>query len=395
MPRAGLAARLLQAQQRHQQQGLQRRLQRVDAVQGPWLQVDGRKLLGFSSNDYLGLAQEPRVRHALQQAANQWGVGSGAAPVPGGYRQPHAELQEAIAEWTGRDRALLFGSGYQANVGVLAALLQHTDLCVQDRLNHASLIDGARLSGALLRRYRHADIDSARRQLQQLPGAAAMLATDGVFSMDGDPAPLAALAALCTAENALLLVDDAHGMGVCGPHGAGSVAQAGLDQKQVPLLVGTLGKALGCSGAFVAGPAKLVDALLQFSRTQMYSTAMPPALAAAASTAINIARSDDGRRAHLQHLIGAFRAGAVQRNLPLLQSDTPIQPLLVGSGETAVQCAAQLAAAGFHVPAIRTPTVPAGQARLRITLSALHDMSQIEQLLDALATIIPHGGDVQ
>ena len=395
MPRADLVSRLVQAQDRHQQRGLQRRLRRVDAVHGPWLQVDGRKLLGFSSNDYLGLAQEPGVLEALHQAARQWGVGAGAAPVPGGYRQPHADLEAALAQWTGRDRALLFGSGYLANVGVVSALLQDGDLCVQDRLNHASLIDGARLSGALLRRYRHADVDSARRQLQQRPGAAAMLATDGVFSMDGDQAPLAALARLCSAESALLLVDDAHGIGVCGPRGAGSVAAAGLDQAQVPLLVGTLGKALGCSGAFVAGPATLIDALLQFSRTQMYSTAMPPALAAAASAAIDVARNDDERRAHLQSLVAAFRAGAAQRNLQRLDSATPIQPLLVGSSELAVHCAAQLATAGFHVPAIRTPTVPAGEARLRITLSALHDMSHIEQLLDALVKILPHRGDAQ
>ncbi|MCQ4165647.1 8-amino-7-oxononanoate synthase [Tahibacter harae] len=387
MSRPELLARLAQAQAERSQAGLLRRLRRVDEADGVHIVVAGRRLLSFASNDYLGLAQHPRVREALVQAAARWGVGATAAHLLGGHRAGHEELEAALANWTGRERALLFSSGYVANIGVLGALLGADDLCVQDKLNHACLIDGARLSGAVLKRYVHNDVASAQRQLESAPGAAALLATDGVFSMDGDVAPLRELAALCREQGALLHVDDAHGLGVLGPDGAGSLAEAGLDQDAAPVLMATLGKALGTAGAFVAGSAALIDGLVQFARSHIYTTASPPALAAATRVALDIARFESWRRERLRTLIAHLRHGAQQRGLHLLASRTPIQPLLVGASEDALRWANGLEARGCYVPAIRPPTVAAGKARLRITLSALHTESQVEQLLDALAQV--------
>lgn len=384
MNRPDLLARLAQTQAERSQAGLRRRLRTVQQVQGPYLVVAGRRLLSFASNDYLGLAQHPRLVEALCRAANDWGVGATAAHLLGGHRAEHEELEAALAAWTGRERALLFGSGYAANLGVLGALLADGDLCVQDKLNHACLIDGARLSGATLRRYVHNDVDSARRQLQSEPGAAALLASDGVFSMDGDVAPLRELAALCREQGATLHVDDAHGLGVLGPEGAGSVAEAGLDAQDVPVLMATLGKALGVAGAFVAGSAALVEGLVQFARPHIYTTAMPPALAAAARVALDIARFESWRRERVQALVRHLRQGAQARNLQLLPSRTAIQPLLVGDSTRALALAQALEARGYYVPAIRPPTVAAGKARLRITVSALHTEAMVEALLDAL-----------
>lgn len=387
MSRPDLLARVAAAQAERAQAGLLRRLRCVDAVQGVEIQVGGRRLLSFASNDYLGLAQHPQLREALLRAARDWGVGATAAHLLGGHREPHERLEARLAQWTGRERALVFSSGYLANLGVLGALLRPGDLCLQDKLNHACLLDGARLAGAELRRYVHADCASAQRQFQTLPDAAALLATDGVFSMDGDVAPLAELAALCREQGALLHVDDAHGLGVLGPEGAGSLAEAGLSQTEAPLLMATLGKALGVCGAFVAGPAPMIDALVQFARSHVYTTALPPARAAAAAAAVDIARFESWRRDRLQRLIAHLRRGAEARGLDLLPSRTPIQPLLVGDSTRATTLAAALEARGYYVPAIRPPTVPAGKARLRITLSALHDEAMLDGLLDAIASV--------
>jgi 8-amino-7-oxononanoate synthase len=281
VPRPDLLERLaVQTAERAQAQ-LQRRLRTITRAEGPFVESHGQRLLAFCTNDYLGLAQDSRLIAAWKQAADQSGVGSGSAHLICGHRREHAELEEALAEWTGRERALLFSAGYMANLGAMQALLQRGELCVQDKLNHACLLDGAQLAGAALKRYPHADIDAAARQLRSDTQASALLATDGVFSMDGDIAPLRELAALCTREGAMLMVDDAHGLGVLGDDGAGSVVEAGLSQCDVPVLMATLGKALGCGGAFVAGSAALVDGLIQFARTYIYTTAMPPALAAA------------------------------------------------------------------------------------------------------------------
>lgn len=391
--RPDLLARIVAAQAERERAALLRRLRTVDDVDGAWIVVDGRRLLDFASNDYLGLAQHPALREALARAAARWGVGAGAAHLLGGHRAEHAALEDALARWTGRERALLFSTGYMANLGVVCALLGTDDLCVQDKLNHASLLDAAHLSGSTLKRYVHKDAASAARQLAARPGAGALLASDGVFSMDGDVAPLRELAALARAERATLMVDDAHGLGVLGPDGAGSVAEAGLAQDDVPVLMGTLGKALGVAGAFVAGSAALVDGLVQSARTFVYTTALPPALAAATRVAIDIARHEAWRRERLQRLVAHFRAGAARRGLRLLDSRTPIQPLLVGDAAAALALSQRLEAAGLYVPAIRPPTVPDGAARLRIALSALHAESDVERLLDALAEATPSPPD--
>jgi 8-amino-7-oxononanoate synthase len=384
MPRPSPIDRLTETHAQRARQSLLRRLRTVDAVDGPYVQIDGKRLLNFASNDYLGLAQHPALREALVLTATRWGVGATAAHLLGGHRDEHAALETALARWTGRERALLFSSGWMANLGVIAALLGDGDICVQDKLNHASLVDGARLAGCELKRYLHADCESARRQFETRPGAAAILATDGVFSMDGDVAPLAELAALCRMQGAALMVDDAHGLGVLGPQGAGSVAEARLSQDDVPVLMGTLGKALGVSGAFIAGSAALIDGLVQTARTFIYTTAIPPALAAAARAAIDIARFEDWRRDRIAHLIAHFRAGAAERGITVLASRTPIQPVLIGGSAAAMNVSAKLEEAGFHVPAIRPPTVPDGKARLRITMTALHSEGDVERLLLAL-----------
>ncbi|PMQ07527.1 8-amino-7-oxononanoate synthase [Dyella sp. AD56] len=385
--RTDLLARLTAHAQQREQAGLRRRLHTVTRANGMWVERDGRRLLSFCSNDYLGLAQHPALVDALKRAAETDGVGSGSAHLICGHRSAHAALEEALAEWTGRERALLFSTGYMANLGVMQALLQRDDLCVQDKLNHACLIDGAQLAGAELKRYPHADVEAASRQLTTRPEPGALLATDGVFSMDGDIAPLRELATLCRHENATLMVDDAHGLGVLGAHGEGSVIDAGLSSCDVPVLMATLGKALGCSGAFVAGSAELIDGLVQSARTYIYTTAMPPALAAATLAAARLAQSESWRREKLRALIVHFRAGAFQLGLPLMPSPTAIQPLLLGDAAAALTASEALEREGFLVTAIRPPTVPQGKARLRITLSAAHEESDVGRLLDALSRL--------
>ncbi|MDR3387848.1 MAG: 8-amino-7-oxononanoate synthase [Rudaea sp.] len=392
MQRPGLLERLARAQAERAQLSLLRRLRTVDSVDGSRIVIGSRPLLNFASNDYLGLAQHPALREALTRSAARWGVGATASHLLGGHRDEHAALEEKLAQWTGRERALLFSTGYMANLGALGALLRDGDVCVQDKLNHACLLDGARLSGAELKRYAHADAGAAARQLHNMPDAAALLATDAVFSMDGDIAPLRELSALCKKSYATFMVDDAHGLGVLGPQGAGSLAEAGLGQDDAPVLMATLGKALGVAGAFIAGSKGLIDGLVQFARTHTYTTAMPPALAAAASTAVDLARSESWRHDRLRRLIAQWRGGAAQRGLPLLESRTPIQPLLVGASEDALRISLQMENAGFYIPAIRPPTVPAGKARLRIALSAAHEEADIEALLDELARVPAMGG---
>ncbi|MBS0381063.1 MAG: 8-amino-7-oxononanoate synthase [Proteobacteria bacterium] len=365
--------------------GLLRRVRTLDQARSTRVMVDGRELLNFCSNDYLGLAQDPRIIKALQETANECGVGSTAAHLVCGHRREHARLEEALCEWTGRAAALLFSSGWLANLGTLQALLDHNGVCVQDKLNHASQLDAARLAGATLKRYPHGDAAGASRQLAACAEQPALLATDGVFSMDGDVAPLAELAALCRRDGATLMVDDAHGLGVLGPNGAGSVAEAGLSQHDAPVLMATLGKSVGCMGAFVAGSRALIDGLTQFARTFVYTTAMPPALAATATAAVRIARDEDWRRDKLQALIARFRAGAAQLGLPLANSRTAIQPIVLGDAGSTVMAAQALEAAGLLVTAIRPPTVPQGKARLRVTLSAAHMEADVDRLLDALA----------
>jgi 8-amino-7-oxononanoate synthase len=385
--RPALTDRLLQAERDRAAATLQRRLRTVEQREGVQIAVDGRVLLNFCSNDYLGLAQHVEVIGAMQEAAAWHGVGSGAAHLVCGHHREHVRLEEAIAEWQGYERALLFGSGYLANLGVLQALLSEGDVCVQDKLNHASLLDGARLAGADLKRYPHNDIEGALRQLKSRADAPALLATDGVFSMDGDLAPLKPLAILSRAENATLYVDDAHGAGVMGPDGRGSVAHANLGPRDVPLQLITLGKALGGYGAVVVGSEALIEVLLQTARPYVFTTALPPALAAASLTALALARKESWRRFKLTALVARFRRGGQQLGLPLMDSSTAIQPLLIGDNAAALEASQALEQKGFLVAAIRPPTVPEGRARLRVTLSAAHTEAQVDQLLVALGQI--------
>ena len=359
--------------------------------EGARLVVARRELIDFCSNDYLGLARHPQVIAALAAAAADFGVGSGAAHLVSGHSAPHQALEEELAAFTGRERALLFSTGYMANLGVISSFAGRGETVLEDRLNHASLLDGARLSGARLLRYAHGDAAAAGRMLAQRD-AVALLATDGVFSMDGDIAPLAELASLARRARAWLLVDDAHGLGVLGSGGRGTLAVAALDSTAVPLLVGTLGKAFGTFGAFVAGDADTIEYLLQHARTGIYTTALPPALAAATRVALRLAAAEPWRRERLGALIARFRVAAARAGLAPGPVATPIQPVIVGSDAEAVRLSAALRSAGFWVAAIRPPTVPQGRARLRITLSALHRESDVDALVAALAEAgVAHG----
>ncbi|MGH8212350.1 MAG: aminotransferase class I/II-fold pyridoxal phosphate-dependent enzyme, partial [Rhodanobacteraceae bacterium] len=315
------------------------------------------------------------------------GAGATAAHLVCGHHREHAMLEEELADWMGRERALLFSSGWLANLGAVQALLERDGVCLQDKLNHASLLDAARLAGCTLKRYRHADAGSAARQLANSADAPALLVTDGVFSMDGDVAPLRELASLCAREGATLMVDDAHGLGVLGESGAGSLSEAGLTQDDAPVVMATLGKSLGCAGAFVSGSAVLIEGLTQFARTFVYTTAMPPALAAAARAALRLARAQDWRREKLVNLISRFRSGAQQLRLPLTESRTPIQPIILGDPTRALRAAAALERRGILVIAIRPPTVSKDSARLRVALSAAHEEADVDKLLDALSDI--------
>ncbi|MCR6686205.1 8-amino-7-oxononanoate synthase [Pseudoxanthomonas sp.] len=385
MARTDIHERILAQRRLRIAQGRLRQRRTVARRDGVRLEVDGRWLTGFCSNDYLGLASQFEVGAALQDAAAREGAGSTASHLVCGHHALHEQLEREMAEWLQVPRALLFGSGFAANLAVQQALLEDEDVCVQDRLNHASLIDATRLAGCRLRRYPHLDPEGAMRQLRNAPGGAAMLATDGVFSMDGDVAPLRALSLVARTQEALLYVDDAHGIGVLGPQGRGTVAEAGLGVREVPLQLATLGKALGGYGAVVAGDADLVEHLAGSARPYLYTTALPPAQAAASLAALKLARRDDWRRDRLRELIEQFRTGAGRLGLDLMASSTPIQPVLCGDESVATAMSSSLEDAGFLVTAIRPPTVPEGRSRLRVTLSALHTPQQVQALLVAIA----------
>lgn len=364
--------------------GLYRRRLVNEAPQSVWMRVGSARLLSFCSNDYLGLANHPQVVAALQAGAATYGAGAGASHLITGHSRAHHDLEIELADFVGSERALLFSTGYMANFGVVTALAQRNTLIFEDRLNHASLIDAARLARARSRRYAHVDIERLRHLVGESPRDA-LIATDAVFSMDGDIAPLGALHDLARQHEAWLLADDAHGIGVLGPNGRGSFEHAGIRPGGRSILMGTLGKALGTFGAFVAGDTDLVEYLIQRARTYTYTTALPPAIAAATRASLQVARAEPWRRTHLTALVARFRAGAARLGLKPLASDTPIQPLIVGDASAAVSAASQLRAAGILVPAIRPPTVPRGTARLRITFSAEHEEAHVDLLLDALA----------
>lgn len=373
------------AERQQQTRYRQRRL--LQSPQTPGVQLDGRDYLAFCSNDYLGLANHPQVVAAFRKAAEHYGVGSGASHLVNGHSAEHHALEEELAAFTGRDRALLFSTGYMANLGVISTLVGQGDGVFEDRLNHASLLDGGLLSGARFQRFLHNDLDNLRKRLQRTDVERKLVVVDGVFSMDGDMAPLPQLARLCAEENAWLMVDDAHGFGCFGETGGGSAQHFGLDQQQLPVLMGTLGKAFGTFGAFVAGSHTLVETLINFARPYIYTTALPPAVAAATRASLRLLQEESWRRQHLQELISRLRNGAAQLDLPLMDSLSPIQPLLLGDDARALAFSRKLEERGLLVTAIRPPTVPEGSARLRITLSASHSLEDVDLLLDALGQI--------
>lgn len=373
---------------------LRRRLRVVETPCAPQMQVDGRPLLAFCSNDYLGLAAHPRIIDALRDGAARYGAGSGASHLISGHTRAHALLEERLAAFVSPHlesaRALYFGSGYMANLAVLTALADRDAAIFSESLNHASLIDGARLSRAAVQVYPHGDTGALAALLAASSATTKIVVTDSVFSMDGDLAPLPALLALCERHGAWLMVDDAHGFGVLGAHGRGALEHFALRSPYL-IYMGTLGKAAGVSGAFVAAHATVIEWLVQRARTYIYTTAAAPALAHALLASMDIIEGAEGmtRRAHLQALIGQFKEALTLRRWQRLPSDTAIQPLVIGGNDDAVRVAAELHAQGLWVPAIRPPTVPPGTARLRITLSAAHTHDQVAQLAGALNQFEP------
>jgi 8-amino-7-oxononanoate synthase len=399
MAMSGLDARLSAELERIRAADLYRTRRIVDGSHGVDLVVDGRRCINFCSNDYLGLAADPRVAEAARAALARGGTGSGAAALVSGYDAEHAQLEEELAAFVGRPRVLLFSSGWAANLGVLRALLRREDTLIADELNHASLIDGGRLAGAQYVRVRHRDIDGFESALQAA-SPQPLVVTDSIFSMDGDLADLPALSSLCARHDSALMVDDAHGFGVIGEGGRGVLHHRFTSSRHLQppdIYVATLGKSLGAAGAFVAGSEALIEYLIQRARTWVFSTAPPPAIAAAARAALRIVQAEPERRERLFANIRRFRSGAAQLGLPgfasthspspdssARPSETPIQPLIVGDAATAVALSQALYARGFWVAAIRPPTVPAGTSRLRITLSAAHTATQIDGLVEAL-----------
>ncbi|WP_100638617.1 8-amino-7-oxononanoate synthase [Marinobacter salexigens] len=370
--------------EQRKQAGLYRTRRHISGPQQPVLTADGKRLLSFCSNDYLGLANHPSNLETLRDALPKTGLGGAASHLVCGHHEAHHLLEERLATFTGRSSALFFSTGYMANLGVISALAGRGDTVFSDRLNHASIIDGCILSRAKVRRYGHGDVESLAAMLAETSGHKVVV-TDGVFSMDGDVAPLRELAAACREHDALLVVDDAHGFGVLGSRGQGSVAEFGLSEEDVPVLIGTLGKAAGTSGAFVAGSEVLMDYLVQKARTYIYTTAMPPALAMATLNSIDLIEQGGERRAHLQGLIDRFRREAAALGYSLMSSCTPVQPIMVGDNWAALALSQALEERGLLVTAIRPPTVPAGEARLRVTFSAAHTHEDLVSLMQGLA----------
>ena len=373
--------------QRREQQHLYRRRKTIDSPQGVEIRYNGQQTLSFCSNDYLGLANHPRLIHAFKKAADEYGVGSGSAHLITGHLRPHEILEEKLAEFFNRPRALVFSTGYMANLGILSALTDRHDVIFEDKLNHASLLDGAQLSRAALKRYHHLDCDHLESLLQESRNQHSIIATDALFSMDGDLAPLPRLAQLAAQYQSLLMIDDAHGIGVLGETGRGCVEYFGLNDHQVPILMGTMGKALGTFGAFVAASEDIIEMLIQDARSYLFTTAPPPAIAAATIESLAIIDDEPWRRAQLQERIEQFRKGAKQLGLALMESHSAIQPIVFWEAQAAVTASEKLLAQKILVPAIRPPTVPQGSARIRITLCANHTTHQVNQLLEGLASL--------
>ncbi|MEE8216184.1 MAG: 8-amino-7-oxononanoate synthase [Acidiferrobacterales bacterium] len=370
--------------------GLYRERLALASAQGVHIRVGDETLLSFCSNDYLGLANDPRVVAAFCAGAERYGAGAGASHLISGHNIAHQALEDELADFVGSPRALLFSTGYMANLGVVTALSDRHSMVFEDKLNHASLIDAARLTQAKVKRYPHADMERLTTMLAN-SAVPSVIASDAVFSMDGDLAPLQRLLPLARAHKAWLLVDDAHGIGVLGPGGRGSLAHLDIATQAPVILMGTLGKAFGVFGAFVAGDEPLIETLIQHARTYIYTTALPPAVAEAARASLQIVRSEEWRRERLQSLVDRFVEQATQMGLSLTGARTPIQPVILGSPEAAVAASRTLRAQGILVPAIRPPTVAPGTSRLRITFSAAHEPAHVDRLLQALAPLSDGG----
>jgi 8-amino-7-oxononanoate synthase len=364
-------------------QSLLRKRRTLDTPQSPHIVVDGRPYLAFCSNDYLGLASHPQLIAALQQGAQQWGVGAGAAHLVSGHFAPHHQLEQQLAAFVGKPAGLLFSTGYMANLGAVQALVAKGDTVFADKLNHASLNDAMLLSRAETKRYRHGDMAQLAQLLAQTPSGRKLVITDAVFSMDGDIAPLREMLALCEQHDAWLYVDDAHGFGVLGEQGRGSLSHFGIASPRI-IYMATLGKAAGVSGAFVAAEQVVIDTLINHAHSYVYTTATPPALSVALSQSLHLIGQGDALRAHLKQLVQQLRNGLAGLPWQLMPSDTAIQPLLIGDNQRAMQLSEGLRERGIWVAAIRPPTVPQGTARLRITLSAAHSEADVAQLIGAL-----------
>ena len=365
------------------ERSLLRRRRSVESACGPELVVDGRRLLAFASNDYLGLAADPALIDAAREGAGRYGVGAGASHLISGHYAPHQALEERLAAFVGMERALYFSTGFMANLGVVTSLAGHNDAVFSDQLNHASLIDGIRLSGAEKYIYPHRDLAALEAMLSTCPAANKLVVSDAVFGMDGDLAPLPGLLELCQRHDAYLVVDDAHGFGVLGPQGRGSLAKFGIASPRV-VYISTLGKAAGVSGAFVAGTGEVIEWLLQSARSYIFTTGAPPLLAHALLASLDLIERGDHRRAHLAQLIAQLRAGLRLKRWRLSDSTTAIQPLIIGENSEALRIGAQLYESGLWIPVIRPPTVPEGTSRLRISLSAAHTPAQVARLVAAL-----------
>jgi len=350
--------------------------------------INGKKVLSFCSNDYLGLANHPDVINSFKQAADEYGVGSGSAHLVSGHSAEHHALEEELADFMGTERVLLFSTGYLANLGVVSALCDRHSEIYEDKLNHASLLDAALLSRAKRIRFPHLDINNLEQRLTNSDAANKFIISDGVFSMDGDLAPLDKLIYAAEKNNATLMIDDAHGIGVLGKKGKGIIEHFGLASKQVPVLVGTLGKAFGTAGAFVAGSEALIETLIQKSRSYIFTTAMPAAIAAATRKSLQILEEENWRREKLRSLISQFRKGAAELGFELIDSITPIQPIIIGSSEKALALSGKLLEKNILISAIRPPSVPEGTARLRITFSATHTEEHVNKLLTVLSEVI-------
>lgn len=371
---------------KQREQSLYRTRRVAQSAQGPHMQIDNKSLLTFCSNDYLGLANHPDVVNAFKKGVDDYGVGSGAAHLVNGHSHAHHALEEELADFVGRERALLFSTGYMANLAVVSAITDRHSIVFGDRLNHASLIDAAQLSEARHSRYAHADVAALAARLEDSAEKDKLVISDGVFSMDGDLAPLDEMIPVCKQHNTSIMIDDAHGLGVLGDHGKGTLEYYDCNE-HVEILVGTLGKAFGTFGAFVAGSNELIETLIQRARSYIYTTALPSAVAEATRASLKIIREDSARRQKLHARVKQFREGSASIGLKLMDSITAIQPLLVGEAAKAVAMSEALLEKDILVSAIRPPTVPAGTSRLRFTLSASHSEQDVSRLLEVLVAI--------